>query len=111
MRARPVRIVTERGKSLAVVPLSRSGENDAVLEQQDYEMLIAAGVSPNWHTVGGSVTAHTPKGQRLIGRILMGAEAGEQVRYLDGNTLNLRRSNMTLKIGGFSINNDAEIMA
>lgn len=106
MKARPICLSFDNGKSLVHVPLSRRGEQEAVIEQDDYQRLISAGVSPNWHTVGGSVTARTPKGQRLLGRIILGAEEGQTVRYQDGNPLNLRRDNLYLRYGGFSINSD-----
>ncbi len=46
----------------------------------------------------------------LVGRILTDAKAGQQVRYLDGNPLNLRRENLIIKQGGFSLRNDREYL-
>ncbi len=108
MKARPVKITHQRGEYLVHVPLSRNGEKEATVSYEDYHTLLSLGVSPNWQLTGGSVVARTPIGQALIGRILMDAKKGQQVRYKDGNSLNLRRDNLMLRNGGFSLRNDRE---
>ena len=108
MKPRPITVTKQR---IAIVPLSRNGEHSATIDLEDYELLMSLGVSPNWQCTGGSVVARTPKGTMLVGRILMDAKRGQQVRYLDGNPLNLRRDNLTIKQGGFSLRNDRECLA
>lgn len=120
MKARPVKITHQRGEYLVRVPLSRNGEKEATVSYEDYHTLLSLGVSPNWQLTGGSVVARTTQRvlegpevrtqgrQVLIGRILMNAKAGQQVRYKDGNSLNLRRDNLMLRNGGFSLRNDRE---
>lgn len=106
MKARPITVK----KGIAIVPLSRNGKSQATIDLEDYELLMSLGVSPNWQCAGGSVVARTPKGPMLVGRILTDAKAGQQVRYLDGNPLNLRRENLIIKQGGFSLRNDREYL-
>ena len=108
MRARPITVTKE---GAAIVPLSRQGKHEAIVNLEDYEFLLSLGVSPNWQVSGGSVIARTPEGAMLIGRILADAKAGQQVRYLDGNPFNLRRENLILKHGGFSLRNDRECLS
>lgn len=105
MKARPITIGPDGSVR---VPLARNGEAEATIDFEDYQTLISLGVSPNWQQTGRSVTARTPKGNMLVGRILMDAKAGQRVQYEDGNPLNLRRGNLSLREGGFSVVNNLE---
>ena len=44
------------------------------------------------------------------GRVLLDAGAGESVKYLDGNKLNLRRENLALKKGKLGLRRDREYL-
>jgi hypothetical protein len=92
------------------VPLGRSGQHEAIIALDDYQQLIELGVSPNWQRCGGSVSAVTKKGNMLVGRILADARAGQRVHYKDGNPLNLRRDNLSVREGGFSVVNNKEAL-
>lgn len=111
MKPRPIKITKEGQEDMAHVPLARNGERKAIISREDYEALIALGVSPNWQTSAGSVVANSPAGRVMIGRLLMDAKASQQVRYKDGNPLNLRRSNLFIKEGGFSIKEDLKVLS
>lgn len=108
MKARPIELVDVGGRLLARVPLGRhnkfSPPRYVEIWKDDYDFLVKLGLSPNWssYRVGGNgyyVTASasdTPSHRVLVARVLMDANAGEIVRYVDGNPLNLRRENLRL---------------
>lgn len=108
MKPRPIRVTSEGGRALAYVPISRGGVKEACLYLDDYQYLVGLGVSANWQTSGRAVIASSTGGRILVGRTLVDAKAGQQVRYHDGNPLNLRRDNLYIKQGGFSIKSDLE---
>lgn len=112
MKARPIRITESPQKGLFVVnvPLSRFGEGEAFLDLEDYNELTALKLYPNWSMLGGSVFARGPFGLRLIvARVLTDAKAGEVVEYLDGDPLNLRRGNLSIR-DGFSTKHDRALL-
>ncbi|MHB9435687.1 MULTISPECIES: hypothetical protein [unclassified Mesorhizobium] len=77
---------------------------------EDYNELTALKLYPNWSILGGSVSARGPDGLRLIvARVLTDAKAGEVVEYLDGDPLNLRRENMSIR-DGFSTKHDRALL-
>jgi hypothetical protein len=108
MKARPVRIEGDQQRGFTVhVPLGRDGENEAVLDLDDYNDLVALKVYPNWQLRGGQVGARGPFGlEILVARVLTDAGAGQRVVFLDGNPLNLRRSNIGLQVWGTAIHHD-----
>jgi hypothetical protein len=108
MKARPVRIEGDQQRGFVVyVPLGRDGEDEAVLDLDDYNDLVALKVYPNWQLRGGQVGARGPGGINvLIARVLTDAKPGQRVTYRDGDKLNLRRSNLECSESGFSINHD-----
>lgn len=107
MKARPITIGPDGSVH---VPLARNGEAEATIDFEDYQYLVSLGVSPNWQQSGRSVSARTPKGNMLVGRILMDAKAGQRVQYKDGNPLNLKRDNLSIRDGGFSVLNNREAL-
>ncbi|WEX07290.1 hypothetical protein [Chelativorans sp. AA-79] len=109
MKARSVRIL--EGSAVAV-PLARDGRQEAILDLSDYNELIALGVYPNWQLRGGNVGSRGPNGIKvLIARVLTDAKPGQRVVYRDGNKLNLRRGNLSVLDGGFSINHDKALLS
>lgn len=108
MKARPITVGPDGSVH---VPLARSGEAKAMIDFEDYQYLISLGVSPNWQLCGGSVAAKIKGQSLLIGRILMDTNAGERVRFIDGNPRNLRRSNMAVQHSGWSIRDYKKILS
>jgi hypothetical protein len=108
MKARPVRIEGDQQRGFTVhVPLGRDGGNEAVLDLDDYNDLVALKVYPNWQLRGGQVGARGPFGlEILVARVLTDAGAGQRVVFLDGNPLNLRRSNIGLQVWGTAVHHD-----
>lgn len=111
MKPRQIEIVDEGGARLARVPLGKHNEftpkRYAELWLDDYEFLCRLGLSPNWtsyHVKGkryvstGTVDC---KGLRVhVARIIANASEGECVRFVDGNSLNLRRENLRIASRG-----------
>lgn len=116
MRTRATRVEFVDGKEVCYVPLGRgSNSAEATIYKEDYDLLMKLGLSGNWlQTQQGYVTAASgrinPPARLQVGRVLMDAKPGTQVRCLDGNPLNLRRDNLVLAKGGFSLRRDREFI-
>lgn len=110
-QAAPEYTTDQDGQRLAHVELANT-DHRATLYAEDYQRLIAAGFSSCWSLtdVGRglryvlcSARTLTPgrKGRRsmTVARLVAEAGRGQQVRYLDGNRLNLRRENLAFEQG------------
>lgn len=106
MKPRSIRAVTEKGfedTPIIAVPLGRDGEQEALIDLQDYKDLVALGVSPNWQLRGGNVSAKSSNiaadESILVARVLMDARPGQMVRFKDRDYKNLQRSNLSVVSG------------
>ena len=96
------------GQQLVHIALANSNQR-ATLYAEDYQRLMDAGFSPSWQYTrnkSGSayvtVGACTHKGVDCLvpfSRLVAMAEAGQMVRYRDGNPLNMRAANLKLETG------------
>jgi hypothetical protein len=83
----------------------RHSEERAVIDAVDFDSLMAKGVSSDWIR---SPSSYMKVATRLNGeanltplaRIIVQAPEGTAVKYIDGNFLNLRRSNLLLSTMG-----------
>lgn len=97
---------TDRDGQLCVrVPLAHT-DRSATLYVEDFFRLLSAGVSANWAvnysspTGRGYVKVSVPgQDRRLVARLLTGAGPRQQVRYRNGNPLDLRTPNLTVQEG------------
>jgi len=96
------------GRPIVRVQLARLPGIFATVDADDYDSWVAAGLSTNWYlNASGSGSSSrlmfsltTAAGSMAgVARYLLRAGAGERVRYLDGDRLNLRRSNLGLTQG------------
>lgn len=103
----PSEIILEKASDGTVVgvvyvPVDRNGLRTAVLEEADLRKIVGLGFSTRWHYLnspyGSYVVARTKGSHRwqTLARVIMDAPEGHTVKYHDGNTLNLRRSNLYL---------------
>ena len=84
------------GTELVIVPLG-STALEATIEKEDYEFLLKLGASPNFAISAKQyVTVGIGGGREYVARLIMKARAEQRIRYKDGNTLNLRKSNLQL---------------
>lgn len=105
-RREPHRTTAADGSPVVEVPLA-SGRGAAVLDAEDFDLLVEKGVSPNmyinWNGARGNfcVRACAPWAGNLVSpaRVIMAAGRGEAVRYRDHDPRNLRRSNLYLDSG------------
>lgn len=86
------------GTELVLVPLAATGK-EATIEKSDYEFLVKLGVGQNWSLSGnGYVGAHFDSSRDYVARILMGCRPDQRLSYADGDKLNLRRSNLKVRL-------------
>jgi hypothetical protein len=105
---RPVRYFTDSdGMHCALVPLPNG--DHATIYADDYARIIEGGASSNWQlnyngsprNNRGYVKAELPgRDLRTVARLVMQTRYAQQVKYRDGNPLNLRRSNLVVVSGG-----------
>ena len=101
----PRRLVDTNGDHVAHVPLK--GGAIAILDAADLDHVVALGVTTQWVLNGDGkgffyVRTKLPGSQNnvvAVARLILDVPDGMVVRYVDGNTLNLRRSNLFLDAG------------
>lgn len=98
-----------------LVALGRSGEKgQAILSFEDYSTLCELGLSTNWNlSPRGYVIApccRAPGSQVLVARVLLDCKAGENVIYFDRNPKNLLRSNLAVKVNGYSLSRPRDFL-
>ena len=104
----------KHSNELVQVPLGRTGSAFATLYKSDFEYLLSIGLSKSWNTYpNGIVTApaYRAKGSQVtVARVLLDADIGENVQYVDGDRLNLRRENLRLVNGGWATRRDRDFL-
>ena len=106
-RPEPVRATDNTGNPIVRVPMDRKGDRWATLDAEDFDRIVAEGVSMSWHCndngAGQSyVKAYAPEasgGLVSVPRIVMRAGPKEVVRYVTRDRLDLRRGNLTIAKG------------
>lgn len=104
------------GDKVAFVPLGRNGSKGfAVVDEADLKMLQELGLSLSWNrnpTTGVVVApAARASGSRvLVSRVILDCGPGQNVRYLDGDPTNLRRSNLEVNPNGYAIRRDRDFI-
>ena len=86
------------GTRIIEVPLKNS-DLKAKLFEQDYAELVALGAGLPWHFKQGQVVVWKNPKSINIARLILDADKGVKVSFLDGNTRNLCRSNL-IRIAG-----------
>ena len=116
IRRKPYFTNDTTGHAIVLVPLANHPE-PAIIDPSDFERLHTLGIGDQWtrNCDGkgrgrGYVRCKGPHGIGLItiARIVAGAGAGENVKYSDGDSLNLRADNLVL-VGGRSKAREASL--
>lgn len=105
------------GAPVVFVQLAK-GAGECRMFEDDYNKLMAFGLSPNWcFNASGNGARYVRAGLSAVrgklvtvARVLTGAGAGERVRYLDWDHLNLRSDNLYFTAGKAG-RNDAALVA
>ncbi|KRE03561.1 hypothetical protein ASE63_25980 [Bosea sp. Root381] len=67
----------------------------AILDADDFDALMARGVSPNWSFSKKTVRAACPQlNTQRVARLIVNAPEGHAVRHRNRNGLDLRRENL-----------------
>lgn len=100
-----IRSEDDKGNPVVRVILGKS-RKQVTLDADDYQKLIDRGISTNWFLNRNSsnrayVRVHAPrlgdtKNTESVQRLIMNPGPSECVRIIDGDTLNLRRSNLKI---------------
>lgn len=107
MKQRPIEVLKDKdGKTFVRVPCGPRAECHAEIEFRDWENLLSLGYTGNlgffelrrngkrYATLSDS---KSKGGVVLAARIIADAKPGQRVHFVDGNPLNLRRSNLELR--------------
>lgn len=100
----PIFTTDDNGAPIAIIPLT--GGRCARLDLGDWEGLLLRGVTPNW-TLNASKKGHAyvrAQGRHgnllMVAREVLGARPGEIAAYRNGDSTDLRRSNLHIAKGG-----------
>jgi hypothetical protein len=92
----PIEARDRDGRAILLVPLANSSHEARILPE-DYQALVAQGVSPHWCLNGAVKVAAWPRNVQRVARLIMAPHGDVQVRHRDGDRLNLRRDNLVLR--------------
>jgi hypothetical protein len=84
------------GSAIVKVSLINQDNKEAILNEEDFNLLLSLGVSPCWLLTSNLVLS---RGKISVARIIHDAKAGEKIKYIDGDPCNLRRSNLFITVG------------
>lgn len=107
-QAQPEFTIDADGQRLAHIALANT-DLWATLYAEDYQRLMDSGFSPHWQyakdgrgNAYATLSAYTSQGVDClvsVARLIAQAKAGQSVRYVDDNPLNLRTENLKLTKG------------
>lgn len=103
MKRAPTFTTDERGRPIARVPLAGLG-GDALIDREDWDRLMAAGISTSWYIVStGDGPTRFPvvrvgvRGKDVaVARLILGADPRLRLVYATDDRRDLRRSNVSL---------------
>jgi hypothetical protein len=98
--------IDPNGERIVVVPLSNSHLNAKVIEK-DYNELDSLGAGLPWKLVQGQIVVRNNNKNLNVARLIVDAGAGVKVWFIDGDTLNLCRSNL-IKTSGNGLHRTRE---
>jgi len=88
----------ENGNRIVIVPLSNSTRKIKLLDK-DYKELVKLGVGLPWKWAVGQVWVRNGGRNNAVARLLLDADKGEVIRYVDKNPANLLLSNLARVAG------------
>lgn len=101
--AKLIQIYTDEFQhAVARVPLGHEQrpKGEALIYLEDFNELVALGLSPSWNITPQNYViapaAQAPGNSVQVARVLLDAGPGQRVRYINGNTLDLRGRNILL---------------
>jgi hypothetical protein len=114
-RSAPIRFRDQHGRECYKVPLDRQGQYHATVTARDYQTIREAGATGAWYLNGNGsggayVRIHFNRTRLMPARIIAGAGPRSVVRYINGDSLDLRPENIVLQRGA-SKKADAFIVA
>lgn len=103
----PIAFIDEFGMAALKVPLDGHGLRHAIVSPHGYQCVIDSGLTGAWFTNGnghGRRYVRTwapgrPGTLALIARVILEAGPGEVIRYANGDSLDLRISNLRVTRG------------
>src|SRR5260370_22855566 len=95
------------GSAIVKVSLINQDDKQAILNEEDFELLMSLGVTPCWLLTSNLVLV---KGTRLsVARLIVDAKKVDHVKYCDGDPCNLRRSNLFITGGSAKLDARSEL--
>lgn len=112
-----IHTLDEAGRKVCLVPLGRNGEKgSAIIEETDLTLLVdELGLSLRWNRIAKTGAVVAPAGNASGGNIqasraLLDLGPGENVRYLNSDPTDLRRSNLAVNYDGWATRRDRDFL-
>lgn len=90
--------IDDSGEKIVVVPLSNSYLK-AKLYEKDFAELVEFGAGLPWKFTQGQVVVRNNNKNVNVGRLIVDADKGAKISFVDGNPVNLCKSNL-IRIAG-----------
>jgi hypothetical protein len=88
----------DHNTKLIAVPLNGS-DKKCTLNEEDFRSLMEMGVSPIWAYSQEQVLVRNKRRSLSVARLMIDADAGQHVRFRNGLSWDLRRSNLVIAPG------------
>ncbi|BCP51751.1 hypothetical protein K32_03680 [Kaistia sp. 32K] len=106
-RRQPIPFIDEFGAEALKIPLDGHGLRHAIVSPRDYQGVLDSGLTGAWFTNGNghgrryvrTWAPGSPGTLALIARVILEAGPGEIIRYANGDSLDLRGSNLMIMRG------------
>ena len=97
--------IDEEGKHVVQVPLDSTAKKNAIVLEKDFDELIQLGLSPIWCTIPNrkrsivAVWNNPLRRYASVARMVANAGPGQAVSFANGNTFDLRSTNLVVGLG------------
>jgi hypothetical protein len=95
----PITYFEKEGEVLCSLPLYKDDGHIVVLNKDDFDYLMGREISPSWALRYNTICLTRTAKAVGVGRLILNAQAGQNVLCLNGDCTDLRRSNLVIAPG------------